>query len=73
MANGILVWPVLLAQAIYLRLRRRAIMAIALLGTGVILSYCWQYQVPPTGMGIPACYGIRLMGPYWSGFFWEAG
>jgi hypothetical protein len=52
MANGILVWPVLLAQAIYLKLRRRAIMAIALLGTGVILSYCWQYQVPATGMGI---------------------
>ena len=52
MANGILVWPVLVAQAMYLRLQRRVIVAIALLGAGVIVSYCWRYQVPATGMGV---------------------
>lgn len=52
MANGILVWPVLLGQAIYLRLPRRVTIAIALLGAAIIAAYCRQYPVPPIGMGI---------------------
>jgi hypothetical protein len=52
MANGILVWPVLAAQAIYLRLPRRVTMAIALIGAAIIAAYCWNYPVPPIGMGL---------------------
>jgi hypothetical protein len=52
MANGLFVWPVLVAQAIYLRLDRRLTIAIALLGIGVIVSYCWHYQAAPLGMGM---------------------
>ncbi len=52
MANGILVWPVLVAQAGYLKMTRRLTAATALLGSSVIVSYCWHYQMPPMGMGI---------------------
>ena len=52
MANGILVWPVLAAQAIYLRLPRRVTIGIALLGAAIIAAYCQSYPVPPIGMGI---------------------
>jgi len=51
MPNGILVWPVLIAQAIYLKLERRVTIAIGLLGAGIIASYCWHYQTPPLGLG----------------------
>ncbi len=52
MANGILVWPVLVAQAIYLRLPRHVTIAIAMLGAAIITAYCWRYSVPAIGMGI---------------------
>lgn len=52
MANGILVWPVLAAQAIYLRLPRRVTIGIAVLGAAIIAAYCQSYPVPPIGMGI---------------------
>jgi hypothetical protein len=47
----------LLAQAVYLRLPRHVTVAIAFLGAVVIASYCWQYQVPATGMGVSAMLG----------------
>ena len=52
MPNGLLVWPVLLAQALYLKLNRWVTIAIALLGAGIIASYCWHYPTPPLGMGL---------------------
>jgi hypothetical protein len=52
MANGILVWPVLVAQAVYIKLQRRVTVAIAFLGAVVIVSYCWQYRIPAIGMGV---------------------
>lgn len=52
MPNGLLVWPLLVAQAIYLKLKRRLTIAIAILGAGIIASYCWHYQTPPLGLGI---------------------
>ncbi len=52
MPNGILVWPVLLVQAIYLRQNRRMIAALAAVGAAVIVSYLWHYVRPPElGMG----------------------
>ena len=51
MANGILVWPVLVAQAAYLKMPRRFTVTAALFGAGLIASYCWHYQLPPLGMG----------------------
>ena len=52
MPNGLLVWPVLVAQAIYLKLNRKLIIAIALLGAGIIASYCWHYQSHSLGLGL---------------------
>jgi hypothetical protein len=51
MPNGLLVWPVLVAQAIYLKLKRHLTIAIALLGAVIFASYCWHYQTPPLGLG----------------------
>jgi hypothetical protein len=52
MPNGLLVWPVLAVQSIYLRLNRRVTLAIALLGASIIASYCWHYAIPSMGMGL---------------------
>jgi hypothetical protein len=52
MPNGLLVWPVLAVQSIYLRLTRRVTLAIALLGASIIASYCWRYATPSMGMGV---------------------
>jgi len=52
MPNGLLVWPLLVAQAIYLKLKRRVTIAIALLGAALLASYCWHYPIPPLGLGI---------------------
>jgi hypothetical protein len=52
MPNGILVWPVLAAQAIYLKMNRRLTIAIALLGAGVIATYSWSYKAPALGLGL---------------------
>jgi hypothetical protein len=51
MPNGLLVWPVLIAQAIYLKLKRSLTIAIALLGAVIFASYCWHYETPPLGLG----------------------
>jgi hypothetical protein len=52
MPNGLLVWPVLVAQAIYLRMKRRLTIALALLGAVIFASYCWHYRISPLGMGL---------------------
>jgi hypothetical protein len=52
MPNGLLVWPVLVAQAIYLDLKRHVTVAIALLGAVIIALYCWHYPTPSLGLGL---------------------
>ena len=52
MPNGLLVWPVLVAQAIYLKMKPYVTIVIALLGGGIIASYCWHYQTPALGLGV---------------------
>jgi hypothetical protein len=52
MPNGLLVWPVLAAQAIYLKMNRRVTIAIGLLGAGVIATYSWSYEAPALGLGL---------------------
>ncbi len=52
MPNGILVWPVLVAQSIYLKQRRKVVVALAALGAVVIATYLWHYTRPiDWGMG----------------------
>jgi hypothetical protein len=52
MPNGILVWPVLAIQAVYLKQSRRVITALAAIGAAVIAAYLWHYVRPPElGMG----------------------
>jgi hypothetical protein len=58
MPNGILVWPVLVVQAMYLRQSRRVVMALAAIGTAVIVSYLWHYT-RPTDFGMGAAGMLR--------------
>ena len=52
MPNGILVWPALVVQSIYLKQSRRVVLSLAGLGTVVIASYLWHYTRPlEMGMG----------------------
>jgi len=51
MPNGVLIWPVLVAQALYLKLSRRCTIALAAIGTAVVLLYGWNYQTPALGLG----------------------
>jgi hypothetical protein len=46
MANGALIWPVLVIQAIYLRQSRKVVIALTAIGTVVIVSYLWHYARP---------------------------
>ena len=52
MANGLLVWPVLVLQALYLGFRRATVIALSLTGALVIASYLWNYQTAAMGMGL---------------------
>jgi len=53
MPNGILVWPILLAQALYLRRGRKVALALAAVGISVIGFYLWRYTRPPElGLGL---------------------
>jgi len=53
MPNGILVWPVLVLQSIYLRQKRKGVLALGGIGTLVIVSYLWRYARPlELGMGM---------------------
>jgi hypothetical protein len=45
MGNGFLVWPVLLAEAIYLRFARRVVIAMGALGAAVVGAFLWHYQI----------------------------
>jgi hypothetical protein len=51
MANGILIWPVLFALAIYLGFKLPVRFVIGAAGALVIASYAWNYQRPSMGMG----------------------
>jgi hypothetical protein len=51
MPNGLLVWPVLVAQAIYLKMGRRVAIPVAFIGAGVMAVYAWHYSRPALGMG----------------------
>ncbi len=50
--NGLLVWPVLILQSVYLKRGWRAIAGLALIGTVAIGFYLWHYARPDTGMGV---------------------
>jgi len=73
MANGLLVWPVLVLEALYLRLRRGTVIVLALAGALVIASYLWNYQTAAMGMGVGGMlrhplyailfFGLVLAGP----------
>jgi hypothetical protein len=52
MPNGLLVWPALAGQAIYLKMNRRVTIAIGLVGAGVIATYSWSYKAPALGLGL---------------------
>jgi hypothetical protein len=53
MPNGILVWPVLVAQTLYLRRGRKVVVALAAAGAVVIGFYSWHYTRPTEfGMGL---------------------
>jgi hypothetical protein len=53
MPNGILIWPVLILQSLYMRQRRGATATIAVLGLIVIATYLRHYTRPPElGMGV---------------------
>jgi len=68
MPNGILVWPILVVQSIYLRRNWKVGMTLAGIGTFVIASYLWHYTRPlEMGMGVGGMLrhpfdAIRLVG-----------
>lgn len=57
MPNGLLVWPILVAQAICLKLPRKSTAVLALTGILLIGAYAWHYQRPEMGMGFQG--GLR--------------
>jgi hypothetical protein len=73
MGNGFLVWPVLAAEAIFLRLGRRIAIGLAVIGAAVIGSYTWHYEHPAgVGMGIGGMLrhpldAISMLGLYLAG------
>src|ERR1700691_2151426 len=52
MPNGLLAWPVLVLQALYLKRSRRAIGALTLIGIVAIGWYLRHYVRPDMGMGV---------------------
>jgi len=52
MPNGLLEWPVLVLEALYLKLGRRVILALALAGIVAAGSYLWNFTSPVMGMGV---------------------
>jgi hypothetical protein len=53
MPNGILIWPVLVVQSIYLKQNWKVGVTLAGIGTVVIVSYLWHYTRPlEMGMGV---------------------
>lgn len=49
MANGLVVWPLVVGLAVGLRLGRRAIAALGLVGALTVLSYLWDMEVDTKG------------------------
>jgi hypothetical protein len=49
MANGFLVWPIVVALAIVLRLKVRLAGALALVGLATVCSFFWHYEFSTTG------------------------
>lgn len=47
MASGLLVWPVLILQAFYLRLRLRAVVALLAIAAAVWLAFFMDWHAPP--------------------------
>jgi hypothetical protein len=68
MPNGILVWPVLVSQALYLKRGGKAALVLAAAGAIVIGFYLWHYTRPPElGLGLEGIlrhpiYAIELLG-----------
>lgn len=52
MVNGLITWPLLVLQAFVLRLPKKLILVLGLIGTGVVGTYLITYKRPPQfGMG----------------------
>lgn len=49
MANGLLVWPVVLLLAVVLGLGRRSVAALALVGVATVVSYAWHLEFATRG------------------------
>lgn len=49
MANGLVVWPLVVGLAVALRLGRRAIVALGLVGALTVFSYVWHIEVDTQG------------------------
>lgn len=47
LAAGILVWPVMLGAAAWMRIRKAILAVIAVVSTVVVVSYLYQYESPP--------------------------
>lgn len=52
MPNGLLVWPVLVLQALYLKRSRWVVVALAFAGAIFVATYLWHYPAPDAGMGV---------------------
>jgi hypothetical protein len=72
MVNGLLVWPVLVLQACYLRLNRRAVIGLAIAGGIMIAVYMWHYERAAMGMGFSGIlrdplHAVMLLGLFLAG------
>lgn len=47
MGNGILVWPLVITLALWLKMPRRLVVILIAVGTLVVGSYLWGYSSPP--------------------------
>jgi len=52
MANGLIVWPILILEAWHLRLSRSTIIALAAAGAAILTAYLWHYHAVAMGMGV---------------------
>jgi len=52
MPNGILIWPVLIMQALWLKVSERYTITLTVIGSAAAILYGWSYERPAMGMGI---------------------
>jgi hypothetical protein len=70
LANGSLLWPLLVAAALYLRLRVAAVLSLAITGVVSTLLYLYHYAPPPRHAHPIASIGAPLhLLKYWAVYF----